>query len=30
MNETIFLSSVENILTENKTKAELTIERMKN
>ena len=30
MNETIFLSSVENILKENKTKAELTIERMKN
>ena len=30
MNETIFLSSVEKILKENKTKAELTIERMKN
>ena len=30
MNETIFLSSIENILKENKTKAELTIERMKN
>ena len=30
MNETIFLGSVEKILKENKTKAELTIERMKN
>jgi len=30
MNETIFLKNVENILKENKTKAELTIERMKN
>ena len=30
MNETIFLSSVEKILKENKTKAELTIERIKN
>ena len=30
MNETIFLSSVEKILKENKTKAELTIEKMKN
>ena len=30
MNETIFLKSVENILKENKTKAELIIERMKN
>ena len=30
MNETIFLGSIEKILKENKTKAELTIERMKN
>ena len=30
LNETIFLGSVEKILKENKTKAELTIERMKN
>ena len=30
MKEAIFLSSVEKILKENKTKAELTIERMKN
>ena len=30
MNETIFLKNVENILKENKTKAELTIEKMKN
>ena len=30
MNETIFLKNVENILKENKTKADLTIERMKN
>ena len=30
MNETIFLKNVENILKENKTKAELTIEIMKN
>ena len=30
MNETIFLGSVEKILKENKTKAELTIERIKN
>ena len=30
MNETIFLSSVEKILKDNKTKAELIIERMKN
>ena len=30
LNETIFLGSVEKILKENKTKAELTVERMKN
>jgi len=30
LNETIFLGSVEKILKENKTKAELTIERIKN
>ena len=30
MNETIFLKNVENILKENKTKADLIIERMKN
>jgi len=30
MNETIFLKNVENILKENKTKADLAIERMKN